>query len=75
MRLTLDLHGYTEQEAYLKMLDFFSHLPNNCREVTVIHGFRGGQVLKNMVNNFIHPRIWSRQTGVLNPGQTIIFTR
>ncbi|MCL2587272.1 MAG: Smr/MutS family protein [Firmicutes bacterium] len=75
MKLVLDLHGYTEQDAYLEMLDFFSQLPRECREVTVIHGFRGGQVLKNMVNDFKHERIWSRQAGVINPGHTIIFTR
>jgi len=74
MKMELDLHGLTEQDAYLKMLEFFSELPNNCKSVTVIHGFRGGEVLKKMVHNFTHHRIWSKQPGVMNPGQTIIFT-
>ena len=74
VKLMLDLHGYTEQDAYLRMQDFFSQLPKECREVTVVHGFRGGQVLKDMVQGFRHERIWSKQAGVLNPGQTIIFT-
>jgi len=75
MKLVLDLHGLTEQEAYLEMLEFFSALPNNCKSVTVIHGFRGGEVLKTMVQNFTHHRIWSKQPGILNPGETTIFTR
>ena len=69
----LDLHGNTEQEAYLRMLDFFSDLPKDCKQVTIVHGFRGGQVLKNMVADFKHERIWSKQPSILNPGETRIW--
>ncbi len=67
----VDIHGYTAAEAKKILIQKIAAAPKGC-EITVIHGFHGGQALKNMVRNDLkHPRIKRKILG-LNQGETII---
>jgi DNA-nicking Smr family endonuclease len=70
--VTVDIHGMKEEEARHQLELLLGRVPPHIREVVVIHGFRGGTVLRDMVRKKLkHPRI--RRTFVtLNDGQTTI---
>lgn len=57
-RITIDLHNMELLEAEYYLNKLFETLSEDILEVVVIHGYRKGQVLLNMVRkNFNHPRI------------------
>ena len=57
-RVTIDLHDMELLEAEYYLNKLFETLPQDIMEIVVIHGYRKGQVLLNMVRkNFTHPRI------------------
>ena len=48
-RVTIDLHDMELLEAEYYLDKLFETLPEDIQEVVVIHGYRKGQVLLNMV--------------------------
>lgn len=57
-RIEIDLHDMELLEARYHLEKLFETLPEDIMEVVVIHGYRKGQVLLNMVRKeFKHPRI------------------
>jgi len=72
-QVTVDLHGLTENEAYLKLLETMNNLPPNIDRVIVIHGYHGGNILKNLVREqFTHYKILEKGLS-LNEGETIFY--
>ena len=71
----IDIHGKTENDAYCTLLGFFVDLPQNAKKVVVVHGYRGGTVLKTMVANFAHHRIDYALSPMNNPGETHIYLK
>ena len=71
----LDIHNMTEQDAYCAMIEFLNSLPHNVRKMTVIHGYHGGTVLKNMVRNFYHHRIDYISQPLYNQGESIVYLK
>ena len=68
--IELDIHGMYESEAEHAIRQFLSSADQGVREVIIIHGYRSGQVLKEMVRTRLrHPRIQSKLLS-LNEGQT-----
>ncbi len=68
----LDIHGLREEEAQRKIAAFLDGLDDGVCEVVIIHGYRGGQVLRDMVRTQLrHPRIVS-VLPALNEGTTRI---
>ena len=68
--LELDIHGLTAFEAELLIVSFLDRVAQNVSEVIIIHGYRQGNVLKDMVRETLsHPRIASKLPS-LNEGQT-----
>ena len=56
--VTIDLHDMELEEAKYYLDKLFETLPDDIMEIVVIHGYRKGQVLLNMVRkDFKHPRI------------------
>ena len=45
----IDLHGHTVESAGKVLTQRLKQLPNDVREVTVLHGFHGGTALRDMV--------------------------
>mgnify|MGYP000884858354 CR=1 FL=1 len=68
--LEVDLHGLTVEDAKHRLEHLLSNAAPDIAEVRVIHGYKGGQALREMVRVHLkHPRIASKLVS-LNPGET-----
>ncbi|MCL2498082.1 MAG: Smr/MutS family protein [Symbiobacteriaceae bacterium] len=68
--LTVDIHGMKEGDAKKELERLLSSAAKDITEIVVIHGYSGGQVLKNMVRQKLsHPRIKQKVLS-LNHGET-----
>lgn len=68
--LEVDIHGMTAWEGRRALEQLLSRVGKNVTEVRVIHGYNGGQVLRDMVRTQLkHPRIRAKLV-CLNPGET-----
>lgn len=65
-----DLHGLTRTEAKQRLDDILKRLPADVGELTVVHGYRGGTALRDMVRNYKNPKIERKILGI-NQGTTI----
>ncbi len=73
--MEIDLHGLTERDAKARLEHFLSAVPPDVTEVRVIHGYNGGQALRDMVRlRLKHPRIAAKLL-TLNPGETRLLLR
>ena len=71
----VDIHHMTRDEAKRHLELLLGRLDGSVKELTVIHGYSGGTVLRDMVRNSLrHPRIQSKY-GSLNPGITILILK
>ena len=71
--LEINLHDMQETEAEYFLDKFITTAPSNIKQINVIHGYKKGQVLLNMVGNkFKHPRI-KKKVIPFNKGVTIIY--
>ena len=69
----INLHDMQVLEAEYYLDKFISTLPENIKEVTVIHGYKKGQAILNMVRKeFKHKRIKSKVIPY-NKGTTIFY--
>lgn len=72
-RVTIDLHDMELLEATYHLEKLFETLPENIKEVIVIHGYHKGQVLLNMVRkDFKNPRI-KKKVIPMNKGITLLY--
>ena len=70
-RVEINLHDMQVLEAEYYLDKLFETLPDDVEEVVVIHGYRKGQVLLNMVRkDFKHPRI-KQKVIPINKGITL----
>lgn len=68
--MEVDIHGLTAEDAKHRLEHLLSGAAPGIEEVRVIHGYNGGQVLRDMVRlRLKHPRIRSKLV-CLNPGET-----
>lgn len=66
----VDIHGLTAEDAKRRLEHLLSNAGPRIAEVRVIHGYNGGQVLRDMVRlRLKHPRI-AMKLVTLNPGET-----
>ncbi len=73
--MTVDLHDMRVPEARKWLQAKVSSAPREIREIEVVHGYRGGTALMNMVRrSFQHPRVIRKVVG-LNPGSTILILK
>ena len=74
-RLVVDLHQLQVDEAKILLNQQLDMLPQNIKEVKVIHGFHHGNVLMDMLRkDFKHKRINQKYRG-LNKGITIFYLK
>ena len=75
LSVTADIHGMTAEDAKSELQKLLTRLPQKTEELLVIHGYNGGQVLRDMVRGQLkHPRIQSKLLS-LNAGQTRILLK
>ena len=65
-----DLHDLNLKQAREKLNKTLDNLPDDVGELTVIHGYRSGTALRDMVRKYKHPRIERKILG-MNQGTTI----
>ncbi len=71
----VDIHHMTREQAKRHLERLLSRLDGSVRELTVIHGYSGGTILRDMVRvSLKHPRIRSKMVG-LNPGVTVLILK
>ena len=73
--LEVDIHGMRVLQARDELERLIANCGADVREIVVIHGYHGGQALKDMVRNDLHsPRIRQKVLS-LNNGQTSLLLR
>ena len=70
--LTADLHGMQVAEAKTALERLISSADNGISEITVIHGYSGGQALANMVRNKLKHKRIERKILSMNQGETTL---
>ncbi len=71
-----DIHGMSPPEARRELIRLLDRLDGSVTELHVIHGYRGGDALRNMVQHSLaHPRIARKMQSFLNEGETKLFLR
>ena len=74
-KITLDLHDMQEDEARFYLEQAIDTATEDIKEIVVIHGYRQGHVILNMVRNeFKHKRI-DKKVIPYNKGMTLIFLK
>lgn len=71
MNKTIDIHGLTTAEAKKRLEQIISSAPPNC-EITVIHGYHGGQALQNMVRRGLKHKRIKQKVLSMNFGETTL---
>lgn len=67
---SIDVHGFNKQEVKTYLDQVLKELPNGTRELTIIHGFHSGSIIKQYVrNSYSHARI-ERKMLSMNQGET-----
>lgn len=74
--MQLDLHGKTLYQARVAMDAALRRATTADYRLTVVHGYRGGTALKEMLREEYarHPKVL-RLESTLNPGQTVFVLR
>lgn len=72
--IEIDLHGHTVDSAKALITNTLKTLPKDVREISVVHGYRGGTALRDMVRKYSNPKIERKILG-LNQGVTIFIIR
>lgn len=73
--IEVDLHGLTAEDAKRRLEQLLTSAASEIREIRVIHGYNGGQALRDMVRlRLKHPRIQAKLV-CLNPGETRLLLR
>ena len=74
-KIILDLHDMEEQEAKFYLEKAIDTAEEKIKEIVVIHGYRQGQVILNMVRKeFTHKRI-DKKVIPYNKGVTLIYLK
>lgn len=72
-KVEIDIHNMMRDDAKKYIERFLSSANGNVKEVTVIHGYSSGTVLRDMVRkNLKHHRIKHKIVSMFNPGITIL---
>jgi Smr domain. len=74
--VTADIHGMNPAQARREILQLLDRLGADVRELHVVHGYRGGDALRSMVQHSLaHPRIARKMQSFLNEGETKIYLK
>ncbi len=71
----IDLHGMSVSEAWVELDYFLDYLEDDVDEITVVHGYKQGSALLEMVRkSYQHPRVVKKILS-MNNGITIFLLR
>ncbi|MEA5026675.1 hypothetical protein SDC9_102659 [bioreactor metagenome] len=69
--IAIDIHGMIEPEAVVFLNNAIDGLEPQVTEVTVIHGYRSGNILQTMVRTRYHHKRIRQKIRTYNPGETV----
>ncbi len=74
MKVEIDIHGLTEQVAINTLEKYIVACDKSVSEITVIHGYHSGNILKDMVRNSnkLRSKRIRRRRVTMNQGETIL---
>lgn len=71
-KVEVDIHNMTHDQAKRYLIQFLNAVNGSVKEVSIIHGYSGGVVLKDMVQKGLrHPKIKAKVKS-MNEGVTIL---
>ena len=70
----VDLHGLTREEAHAEIIYHLNSIDTNYDGIEFIHGYHGGNTLKNLVRNDINHPIIAKKVNI-SASSTIILTK
>jgi len=73
-RTSIDIHGMNAYEAEIALEDFLDLLDDDIQEVEVIHGYKSGTVLRDMVRSSFHHHRIKKKIISMNQGITVFLT-
>ena len=73
--ITADIHGMQTAEAKTALERLVSAADKSVTEITVIHGYSGGQALANMVRNKLKHKRIERKILSMNQGETSLLIK
>ena len=68
--IVVDLHGYTKDDAYVYLQNVLKTIQPQIKEIIIIHGYKNGNVLMNMVRKEFKNKKVKRKFLSSNPGVT-----
>lgn len=66
----IDVHGLNIIQAERFIQNLINLGLGECFTLTIIHGFRHGDAIKNMLSSFTHPNVFDNHLDPANPGVT-----
>ncbi len=74
MQKTIDIHGFTVNEARKEVEKTIAQLDDSIKELVVIHGYHNGDKLKELIQSprGIRSKRIKRRKYTMNQGQTIL---
>ena len=74
--VTADIHGMNPAQARRELLQLLDRLGDDITELHVVHGYRGGDALRVMVQNSLaHPKIARKMQSFMNEGETKLYLK
>ncbi|MEG0691897.1 MAG: Smr/MutS family protein [Oscillospiraceae bacterium] len=71
-KVEVDIHNMTHDQAKRYIIQFLNGVNGSVKEASIIHGYSGGTVLKDMVQKGLrHPKIKAKVKS-MNEGITIL---
>ncbi len=71
-KVEVDIHNMTHEQAKRYLVQFLNSVNGSVKEASIIHGYSGGTVLKDMVQKGLrHPKIKAKVKS-MNEGITIL---
>ncbi|MFZ2538716.1 MAG: Smr/MutS family protein [Oscillospiraceae bacterium] len=71
-KVEVDIHNMTHEQAKRYLTQFLNSVNGSVKEASIIHGYSGGTVLKDMVQKGLrHPKIKAKVKS-MNAGITIL---
>lgn len=71
-RFEVDIHGLSYLEAKITLERIIAKADNKTKEIVVIHGYKQGNVLQNMVRKSLKSKKIKQKIIGLNQGETIL---
>ena len=71
-KITIDLHGHTTESALKLITQRLKNLPDDVKEIEIIHGYNGGTTLQQAIRRYKNKKVKNKIVGLNNGITTFI---